>query len=509
MKLKYLLFALILFDNNLIAQNFSQEFQNSGVLVGDKYAIQNFPNGYSAGITKIEIDNNFRRKIQLITTNLEGIIQSAKIYETTDSNYSITCSQIINLEDGKQLISGTYSGNNSFPYAPYIMLLNSDGSVNWAKKITSNRESPPKILLLSDNTFFLAFDYADSNTQKVFCKLDLDGNFTSFYNGNSLIYGEIIDAKSYESSFEILLATGDLINISNNLSTINWQRKYYNAIGITYNRTTNGDYIFASAQVAIPGYMTVFRTDSDGNLLWAKYIEAWMEISQNQTTIFDIVGFNFIKEDSNGNIITSANSEGGQLGSLNVVLDANGSYLANTKINSFQNKVLLLNDDSYLLGGFTAFSSFNNFNVLLENRSLMNTYTCDDVFSYSIAQGTDMQLIPDLLTLTNSEYVTDNFNVTFTSEIITQSDYCNFQLSSNENIKSPSTINIYPNPATKDIYVVSVDPISVIHVYNALGQEIERTEKPQIDIENYEQGVYFLKIIQNNNHSEVKKILKN
>lgn len=487
------------------SQNFSQAYQNTGTLDSHYYDIQQKGTQYTFGLTTVEPSIDFRKKVKLLTTNLSGVIANAKLYEATDANYSISINKIVNLADDTQLISGLYSANNSFPYEPYIMLLNADGSVNWAKKLTTNNANPATLKQLSDNSFLVVFK---SDTFTV-CKVDLNGNFTSFKSLSNTLSGDLIAVNSYATNFELLLGSGDLINISNDLSTVNWQRKYFHSIGITYNRTSNGDYIYASSQVAFPGHMTVFRTTSTGTLIWATYIETWKGAVQNQNTEFDIVGFNFIKEDINGTIVTSASSEGGSNGSLTVTLDANGTYLSNTKIETFQNKTTLTTTDDYLIAGFATSASYNVSNFIVENRNLSSSYYCDLVYNHSVASGTDMPMTPDAVVLTPTSVATQAVSVTFSATTVSQNDYCGPELKTGEHIKTEELILAYPNPVHNELTLKSSTPIKHVSIYNALGQEIQNTTKTTIDTSNWADGIYFVKITTENNHYEIKKISKN
>jgi len=269
MQLKFILLVLLL-SGNLKAQTFSQEFQNSIDPVTRDFGIAPHSTGYSICLTKLIVD-----KVKLIRTDFNGIIQSARIYEPVDTNYQISCRHIIALPDGTQLVSGKYSSiNSSVTRIPYIMSIDTDGNVNWAKTIGTNGSSPPTMTLLSDSSVLVTFDYSNPGVHKVYCKLDSNGNFSSFMDGTtSLMHGTIFSIIPNDESFDIIFPNGNLINIRNDLTSVNWQRKYYNQAGMTFNRCSNGDYIFASAQTIFPGYLTVFRTDSSGNLIWAKYID--------------------------------------------------------------------------------------------------------------------------------------------------------------------------------------------------------------------------------------------
>ena len=87
-------------------------------------------------------------------------------------------------------------------------------------------------------------------------------------------------------------------------------------------------------------------------------------------------------------------------------------------------------------------------------------------------------------------------------------------LSASANIETNNTIEtrVYPNPATDVLNVVSGEKINSIEVLNILGQVIDATStnmnKVNIDVANYEAGVYFVKIYTTNGVSTKKVTIK-
>ena len=73
-----------------------------------------------------------------------------------------------------------------------------------------------------------------------------------------------------------------------------------------------------------------------------------------------------------------------------------------------------------------------------------------------------------------------------------------------------NTFNIYPNPAN-DYVKVSGDDINTISVYNSLGALVERIDVEKsttlIDLSEYNAGIYFINIEQNNGVSMTQKMV--
>jgi len=430
MKIKYLFLTLIFYgicSNAVFAQTFSQELVNTSKFRDSYYDIAANPNLNYVGLTELDIPNSFRESIVLISTDLNGLVQNANSYTTIDNDFSINCQQILPLQNHDLLISGTYSLNNSPPYSPFIMSVDSMGDINWAKKINLSNSSDGLFLkILSDGSILCSFRYNDGNLHNIYCKLDPSGNFSNFHECNHILT-TIHNVQTNENSFELLLHDGNLLNVSNDLTNINWQRKYYSEIGITMSKASNGDYLLATAQVAFVGHMTVSRMDNSGNIIWSKYIETWLGSS---SFIFDIVGFHFITETSEGNIVISANSEGGGGGSLYVTLNENGNYISNHKTTSFYNRIIPINENKMLLGGFVDIGSGNTSNFILAKIQLGDKLDCDTVYSHSIEPGNQPILEPDSIVFNPAvAFTTQDILIQKNSITISQQDYCDIIIS--------------------------------------------------------------------------------
>jgi len=83
----------------------------------------------------------------------------------------------------------------------------------------------------------------------------------------------------------------------------------------------------------------------------------------------------------------------------------------------------------------------------------------------------------------------------------------NISLSIEEN--TSKLFNLYPNPTTGLLNIESVSPISEITIYNNLGQSLYNfNNRNQINISSLSKGMYFVKIKDENNQVETKKVIK-
>ena len=71
-----------------------------------------------------------------------------------------------------------------------------------------------------------------------------------------------------------------------------------------------------------------------------------------------------------------------------------------------------------------------------------------------------------------------------------------------------SRFNIYPNPANSKLFVDG-ENISVVEVYNSLGQKVltvEGSENTSVNVASFENGVYMVRVITNDGDVTTKKV---
>ena len=68
-------------------------------------------------------------------------------------------------------------------------------------------------------------------------------------------------------------------------------------------------------------------------------------------------------------------------------------------------------------------------------------------------------------------------------------------LSASEEILNKNNIHVYPNPAKDTLYISGLKTETLVKIFNTQGQELlKKTIKDTLDISNLINGVYFLKI---------------
>lgn len=500
---QWICFLIILgIYNTLYAQEFSTEFTNNTTLHKNNYSVLSNTNKHWLILTEVDTSNNFRKSVSALSINTDGNIQFANSYETNDVSISLNSQQALALPNGDVIVAGTYKTNTSPLSFPYFMSLDSIGNINWVKQMNiSNASGNFFLKQLSDSSILVNARYNDGGIHQLLFKVDLLGNFTDIHEHN-LITSNVKDVLVNTNSFDLLLLDGNLINIDNDLQSINWQRKYDHMIGITINKAANGDYLLATAQVAFPGHMTVSRLDASGAIIWTKYIETFEMVNAHE---FDIVGFHFISENSDGDIIICANSEGGSNGSLFVRLDENGNYISNHKSTSFRNKMTHPTNDSYSYGGFLNPGTFNTQNFVFNKLFLTSRLDCDVTYNHTIEDGIQSISTPDAFQLNPVTGISfSDVSVLKNALTFNQQNYCNNVLSNTINSVDNPTISVFPNPVSSTLTIESKSPIVKISVYDLSGKLLfEKYKTKQIDLSQLEGGVYFLNI-----HSSKGQVLK-
>ena len=68
-----------------------------------------------------------------------------------------------------------------------------------------------------------------------------------------------------------------------------------------------------------------------------------------------------------------------------------------------------------------------------------------------------------------------------------------------------NTISIYPNPANSTVNI-KAENFAKVEVYSSIGQLVVTQNTTTIDVSNYQAGVYFFKVFDNNNNTAMKRI---
>jgi len=67
------------------------------------------------------------------------------------------------------------------------------------------------------------------------------------------------------------------------------------------------------------------------------------------------------------------------------------------------------------------------------------------------------------------------------------------------------TVSIYPNPANSTVYITA-ENFAKVEVYSAIGQLMVTQNTTTVDVSNYQDGIYFFKVFDNNNNTAMKRV---
>ena len=212
------------------------------------------------------------------------------------------------------------------------------------------------------------------------------------------------------------------------------------------------------------------------------------------------------------NIGLIGHSEGGLVGSMNLVFDGSGNYLRNFKIFDHRHKIELTSDDQFALIGFMNQATLNTNPMVFESRLSSMEYPCDTTLSHSVSIPENPELEPDSIVFFDAEAFTHEsveLNVSdFSPEV---SQHCDFSISVEE-INQSGELNIYPNPTNGSLTVKTESSgKSTFEVLDRFGRRvlIERTStgSTQLNLSALPPGVYFLKVISEEGQTQIEKVV--
>jgi hypothetical protein len=268
------------------------------------------------------------------------------------------------------------------------------------------------------------------------------------------------------------------------------------------------------ADIDNDGLLDILATDfvyAEGNIFWYKNLgnttfgpkQIIYQFDWFQSGGTNIVEFQY--EDINGNgkkdiIMTSVDDDGfvntswlenmdnqGNFGTPLTIMNSNHQYLFYDLDNDTNNDILVWNRFSNTLAWKKNEDGFGSFGPL------QTISTEIDFVADAKAADFDNDGYLDIV----SASIADNKIAI----------YKNNTLSIPENEKN--SYRIYPNPTRGIVYIESKHPISNISLYTILGQQIQATiTNNQVDFSKIQNGIYFLKIEDENGNSQTHKILK-
>lgn len=462
--------------------------------------------GVVFGFTESNPRRQYHQNILLIKTNTNGGIIWSKRYDA-GSGISVKLIDMLHSFDNEILISGEISGDNDYNSTKRVILkINSAGQLIMAKKYAAGNPYNDKGLVqLKDSSF--VFTNAMQDYYPGFIHINQNGDILSARQVTNKNFASILSITAKGNTADIVVAplnysieSANIVNINLKNLSITWQRDY--KISNQFNsilsaRCRNGDIIYLAGRTmgAVGnGTSRVFRTDQNGNLLWAKNIKANFDKSGSIASVFDIVSQVYVHEDINGNIVAVVEAEGTH--DLMVVFDAVGNYLYNLSLNTSYNAFTETKSGNYIN---TCFPSYSAVNPIVSNRFLSANYSCDSSIFVTVTNGTDSAATVSALVFSPFIVQPVDIPVTVKNASINQTVFCSVIPKKNHYVQNDAIqIEISPNPATSIINVSTENdfPFSIFDMSGTLL--IKSVTNHTTDISKLTQGLYSIEIITNN-----------
>ncbi|HEX5155292.1 MAG TPA: T9SS type A sorting domain-containing protein [Parafilimonas sp.] len=475
---------------------FYKFFKNLSSLETESSAIE-LDKGFVFGFTETNDDKNFHENILLIKTSRSGNIIWSKRYDA-GAGTSLQLMEMIRTADNKILISGLCGPNNKAFRSPRcIIKLSAAGNIIWAKKYTkSTTYSSKGLAQLKDSSFVFPLRTEDGSPGLI--QINDTGKILSTFKVDNRNFQYVNSITPIGNRTSVIVGDNNAVNINFKTGTISGQKQYNTSNQFTSLVSTvckNGDIVYLAGRNAgglLEGNSRIFRTTADGNLLWAKNIDAFFDSSNSIFSRFDIVLQVSVHEDINGNIVAVVEAESTQR--LMIVFNANGKYLYNRLFYTRYSFLKETTDGGYL----HCAPAFNNSsaNTILSKRFLSSLSGCDSAILVKITNGTDSAAALNKLVFSKTKIKTSEVLVSVRDTTIQTDVFCDLSLQHKKNnLKNEVPVAILPNPATNFIVVrTSMDlPFDVYSIDGIL--KMRSVTNHSTDISNLKPGVYVINVL--------------
>ena len=487
--LRYTFCLLLLQIISIIGTSQSSELTLTDTLYTREIGLTAIDRTYFVGLNTFKINKS--APVNLLRYNSTAELQERIEINAVDTDFDFTCNDILGTSDKGLLLVGPYRRTDAQEFKSAIIKLDTLGNIQWAKKLNLPFASSMKLFPINQDSILISMKYNNGSFKQLIGIIDEDGNFIN--HQNYFISSEINTIHAYEDYFEIIYIYGYVVRMSYDLKTVLSRKKFKSEIGFSYNTASNGDQLIATTTTLFPGFLSVMRKTQDGQMLWSKYFESYEGDQLTHQSVFDIVGIHFIKENQNGDIFVSANSEGGIDGSFQITLDKDGNYLGNSKTISFNNRMLPLNQDHYLRIGFSQSVTIGRPSLIFEKVPMVESYSCDQELTVDEELEIDVELDPEHIMMTENDSI-EFEEIHFTSQSLPYQSNVYCSISSSEDVESINQLSIYPNPTNSILTIDTPKKFINYTIYSMQGDILKAGQHNIIDVQEFNQGIYIIQI---------------
>ena len=266
----------------------------------------------------------------------------------------------------------------------------------------------------------------------------------------------------------------------------------------TVNSTTAFNLIFTTNTSAQAGdtvcvNINVTPTTGDNNVSNNNYSTCYQVINSHDPNFKETYPVNVAPAYQNWFTYTIHFQNTGSAQAINIRLA--DTLDAKLDVSTFQLINYLHKNTTTLSGNLLAFN-FHNINL---PDSTTNKAASSGFVQYRIKPKANL---PAGTHIKNTAYIYFDFN----TAVVTNTSLNNFNAPSGINqFTNTNTIKIYPNPANNKITIDANDVVDV-KLFDVLGNEITSTKQNQIDVSNFNDGVYFIQV-QTKQNTATQKII--
>ena len=511
--MKRIIIIILVFGfNTLVAQQFYNYYPSMlNLYVSSATDVVETGNACYKIETESNIAMNFHNNIRIVKTQPNGTIIWIKRFDAGIDS-SLTATSINKTLDNNLIVNAVMANDNAFPpIGVTLFKIDTSGTVLWSVLFPGFRwgyESRSTIQL-PDSTY--AIDaVALAYFKPVVIRLNKNATIVSAkaFQNTTYLGDPVTSMKIKNNTVSFAFKHGEFITTDTALNVLS-DKKYNLDPSLpyfTHTVTANGDYVFITDAIAggmLNGHFRIFRTNSSGNLIWAKNLAIWTSFTVHQPyTLFDVVKGIKVMEDTSLNLVAHLMDEGGV--GLAVTFDNNGNYLANKLMKAAT--ISLCEDGDFLLASNSQYASSLG---IFAKQSHYSVNDCDSLADVIISNGTDSASVVQPTTSSISIPVSlTNYPIHVSNDASAPSPYCETATGISERFTTNEhELKIYPNPATRTITLKLHDDLASgeMKIMNIAGKliltSVLKSAEPIIDISGLPKGIYFLEVVTQNNIS--------
>lgn len=464
--------------------------------------------------------------VYIIKINTVGDTMWTKTFGGINQDY---CSSIQNTSDGGFIILGSTNSFGAGNYDVYLLKIDSIGNLQWSKTYGGiDYDSGRTIQETTDGGFIIGGEtksfgvgyfniylikiniIGDTSWTKTYGKTDTNLRFRHIEqttDGGFVIVGGFLDNNSYDFWDIYVLKTDSIGNLQ-------WNNLIYNC-GISRSGPASQDFASSIIQTTDGGFVITGNTENcnigdeyvyliklnyNGGHIWSKlyggpsYYNTGYSVKQTLDNGFVVVGitnsFGFgmqdvyiLKTDSNGNLIWSKTYGGAS--------------------NDLASSIQITNDGGFIFGGITNSLGAGGYDVYIIKTDSLGNSGCNETIPLTRTPSSYTGQSSINITILSTRTIINNPN-TLVNCGGTLNKLCSIGIyeTTSENIFS-----LFPNPANNyfDLFSNHLIIKGEIQLFNILGkmvlkENLDNESEIRINIKNISDGIYFVKVIDRENH---------